>query len=252
VTHDPQGMPPAADIVGWDVRTWARAVEAWRRALARAEARQPGRPLEALELGAGPGGPSLWLTLKGHHVTCTNYDNTELLARPLHERYGVADRITYRDLDVLSSTPDSERYDVIVFKSVLGGLGGEDASRAAAAMAWIRASLRPGGTLLFAENIRGTWGHRLARRIAYRVRGASWRFLPLSELRAHLAGFESVELAEGGVLAVLGTTESKRDVLAKVDQAFLDRIVPRSWHYMAYGSAMKPDGSADGGAATTP
>jgi len=233
-----------ADILGWDVRTWSRAVEAWQAPLRRAALRHPDRPLQTLELGAGPGGPSLWLAAQGHQVTCTNYDNTELLARPLHERYGVTDRIEYRDLDVLSAAPEADRYDVIVFKSVLGGLGGDDASRAATAMAWIFASLRPGGTLLFAENIRGTWGHRLARSVAYRVRGASWRFLPLRELRAHLAPFESVELTASGFLAVLGTTESARDRLARADEALFDRIVPASWHYMAYGSALRPGGGA--------
>ncbi|MBO9578037.1 MAG: class I SAM-dependent methyltransferase, partial [Microbacteriaceae bacterium] len=104
-----------ADIVGWDVRTWGRAVSTWDAALAAL----PAGPLDVLEVGAGPGGPSLWLALKGHRVTTSNLDHTEALARPLHERYGVADRVTYVDLDLTAGSPFDAAFDVVVFKSVL-------------------------------------------------------------------------------------------------------------------------------------
>ena len=230
-----------ADIVGWDVRTWSRAVECWERAVAEQEARL-GRPLDVLEIGAGPGGPSLWLTLRGHRVVTSNLDNTELLARPLHERYGVAERIDYRDLDVVAGLPYRDAFDVVVFKSVLGGLGGDDPQLARRALAELRAALRPGGLLLWAENLRGTLLHRAARWAAYRIRRArTWHYLALRRLRELLAGaFEDVELHTGGTLAVLGTSERARGRLAAIDQAVLDRLQPPSWHYMAYGTARRP------------
>ncbi|OJX68383.1 MAG: hypothetical protein BGO95_10820 [Micrococcales bacterium 73-13] len=229
---------PLADIVGWDVRTWAPAIDAWERVLARL----PEGPLDVLEVGAGPAGPSLWLALKGHRVVTSNLGETERLARPLHERYGVADRIEYRDLDLTSGLPFHEAFDVVVFKSVLGGLGGADPALPAAALDAVRAALRPGGVVLWAENLRGGWLHRAARAIAYRVRRArTWQYLTLRRLRGLLAErFTDVELHVGGVLAVLGTSERARDRLARADQALLDRIVPASWHYMAYGSARRP------------
>ncbi len=233
--------PTIEDVVGWDVRTWSRAVEFWEQALQAFVSMGDDRSLDVLEIGAGPGGPSAWLAAKGHRVVTSNLDNTEQLARPLHERLGLADRIEYRDLDLLAGLPYRGAFDVVVFKSVLGGLGGEDSALARRAIAEIHAALKPGGLLLWAENLRGNVGHRLARGIAYRVRRArTWHYLPLGRLRSLLTGaFVDVEVRVGGVLAVLGTSERARDRLARVDQAVLDRVLPASWHYMAYGSARR-------------
>jgi len=230
--------PSVADVIGWDVRTWGRAVEAWERALARA----PEGPLDVLEVGAGPGGPSLWLALKGHRVVTSNVSGTREQAAPLHERYGVADRIEYRDLDLTRELPYRDAFDVVVFKSVLGGLGGADPALPGVALDEIRAALRPGGILLWAENLRGNWLHRAARTLAYRIRRVPiWQYLALRRLRELLGSrFAEVELHVGGVLAVLGTSEAARDRLARADQALFDRIVPASWHYMAYGCARRP------------
>jgi len=240
MTHGRSGQPvvPLQDVVGWDVRTWGRAVAAWERAL---ETMPPG-PLDVLEVGAGPGGPSLWLAARGHRVVTSNLGETERLARPLHERYGLADRIEYRDLDLVAGLPYREAFDVVVFKSVLGGLGSADPALPARALDEVRAALRPGGLVLWAENLRGNWLHRAARGIAYRIRRArTWQYLTLPRLRELLtARFEAVELHAGGVLAVLGPNERARDRLARVDQALLDRALPASWHYMAYGTARRP------------
>lgn len=229
---------PLADIVGWDVRTWGRAVATWEEALAG----MPDGPLEVLEVGAGPAGPSLWLALKGHRVVTSNLGETERLARPLHERYGVADRIEYRDLDLVAGLPYRAAFDVVVFKSVLGGLGSADPALPAIALSEIAAALRPGGVVLWAENLRGNWIHRGARALAYRIRRArTWQYLTLRRLRELLAErFDEVEVRVGGVLAVLGPNETTRDGLARADQALFDRIVPASWHYMAYGTARGP------------
>ena len=233
--------PTIEDVVGWDVRTWSKAVEFWERALQAFVETGDDRQLDVLEIGAGPGGPSAWLAAKGHRVVTSNLDNTELLARPLHERLGLANRVEYRDLDLLAGLPYRDSFDVIVFKSVLGGLGGEDPALGERAVEEIRAALKPGGLLLWAENLRGNVGHRLARGIAYRVRNArTWHYLSLKRLRSLLLGaFVDVEVRVGGVLAVLGTSERARDRLARADQAAFDRILPASWHYMAYGSARR-------------
>lgn len=230
--------PPLRDVIGWDVRTWGPAVGAWERAL---QALPPG-PLNVLEVGAGPGGPSLWFALQGHRVVTSNLSATREQAAPLHERYGVADRIEYRDLDLTAGLPYSAAFDVVVFKSVLGGLGGVDPALPGRALDAMHEALRPGGALLWAENLRGNWLHRAARSLAYRVRRVPiWQYLTLRRLRELLdARFEATELHVGGVLAVLGTSEAARDRLARADQAVFDRIVPASWHYMAYGSARKP------------
>lgn len=227
--------PALADVIGWDVRTWAPAVEAWERAL-------PAGRLDVLEVGAGPGGPSLWLALKGHRVVVSDLAATEAQARPLHERYGVAETIEYRDLDLTAGLPYRDAFDVIVFKSVLGGLGGVDPELPGHALDEIRVALRPGGVLLWAENIRGNWMHRGARALAYRIRGvAMWQYPSLRRLKDLLTErFVDVDVRVGGVVAVFGTSEAARHRLAGADRALLNRLVPASWHYMAYGSARKP------------
>ena len=223
------------DVVGWDVRTWSKAVRFWETVVT-----PMGAPLDVLEVGAGPGGVSLWLALAGHRVTCTNYDYTVEQARPLHERYGVADRIEYRDLDILD-LPFENRFDLVVFKSVLGGIPDSDLARHEAAIEQVRKVLKPGGRLIFAENLRGTLIHQLARRIAYRVRRVRmWQYVTLRDYRELLSDFDAVELRVTGFLGLFGRTESRRAALARVDAAVLNRAVPASWHYVVYGTAVKP------------
>lgn len=222
------------DVVGWDVGTWSTAVRFWDRFV------EPmSRPLDVLEVGAGPGGPSLWLALQGHRVVCSNLDHTETLARPLHERYGVDDRVEYRDLDV-ANLPYENHFDLIVFKSVLGGIphGGRELQREA--LQQVRTALKPGGRLIFAENLRGTPLHRLARSVAYRRRGVpKWQYLRLRDFRAFLRDYRDVKLAVTGVLALFGGSEAQRRSLARADVRFWNRAVPASWHYVVYGTAVK-------------
>lgn len=225
--------PAHADILGWDVRTWSPALDCWAAAIGERAA-----PMRCLEVGAGPGGPSLWLASLGHEVVCTNLADTEAQAAPLHRRFGVGHRVEYRDIDLREGLPFRDDFDVVVFKSVLGGLG-DDPAFARDVMAQIHAALRPGGHLLFAENTRGGMLHRGARRLAYRIRRSSWRYPTLAELDGLLAGYRDVRMRVGGVAAVFGPTEGIRDVLARLDRAVLERLAPRDWHYMAYGTARR-------------
>lgn len=225
--------PAPVDVLNWDVRTWSVALDAWRPVV-------PAAPpaLRCLEVGAGPGGPTLWLASQGHDVVCTNLAGTREQAFPLHDRFGVADRVEYRDIDLREGLPYRDEFDVVVFKSVLGGLGDEP-SFARSVVGEIHAALKPGGVLLFAENLRGGVVHRAARSLAYRMRGTSWRYPTLSELRGLLDRFDDLDLRTNGVAAVLGPTERMRGALAAVDAAGLVRVTPARWHYMAYGVARR-------------
>jgi SAM-dependent methyltransferase len=222
------------DVVGWDVGTWSTAARFWERVVEPMQA-----PLDVLEVGAGPGGPSLWLALQGHRVVTSNLDHTETQARPLHERYGVAERVEYLDLDV-ANLPYENHFDLIVFKSVLGGIphGGSELQREA--LRQMHKALKPGGRLIFAENLRGTPLHRLARAVAYRRRGVpKWQYLTLGALREFLRDYREVQLKATGVLALFGRNESQRRGLARADARFWNRAVPASWHYVVYGTAIK-------------
>ncbi|MGX5682519.1 class I SAM-dependent methyltransferase [Schumannella luteola] len=220
----------AADIVGWDVRTWSKAVDYWRAELPESDS-----PLRCLEIGAGPGGPSLWLALEGHDVTCSNFQNTRQQASPLHERFGV-DSIAYEDIDA-NTIPYEDEFDLIIFKSVLGGAASTVEAQAGV-VRQIHRALKPGGTLLFAENLSGTWLHRAARAVAYRLRRASWRFVSPNELCRMLAVFDRHEFRSTGFLSLFGVTEAQRGALAGVDDALFSRV-PTTWRYVGFGKAVK-------------
>lgn len=222
------------DIIGWDVLTWSTAIDYWDATLGATDA-----PLTCLEIGAGPGGPSLWLALKGHTVLCSNYQNAREQALPLHERYGVTDRITYEDIDA-KNIPYENAFDLIVFKSVIGGVGSDGGVSQQQTMDALFRALKPGGMLLFAENIRGTIFHRAVRGLANRLRHASWYYVPYRQLRSMLKPFVDVDVHTTGVLAVFGVREWQRRALARADRAFVNAITPAGWRYMAYGRARKP------------
>lgn len=221
------------DIAGWDVRTWSTAINFWDEALGETDA-----PLTCLELGAGPGGPSLWLALHGHNVVCSNRENTKLDAAPLHDRYEFSGTIEYEDIDA-RNIPYLAHFDVIVFKSVLGGVGADGGLAQREAISQIVAALKPGGRLFFAENIRGTVFHRMIRAFANRARKAAWHYPSHGELRSLLSEFDSVELRSTGVLAVFGFQESQRRALASADRAFVNSITPAPWRYVGFGVAVK-------------
>jgi SAM-dependent methyltransferase len=232
------------DVVGWDVRTWSKAIAFWESAdHARA-------PLDCLEIGARAGGLSLWLASKGHRVVCSDLRGSER-ARVLIERYGLLDRVTFEDLDA-TSLPYESRFDRIVFKSVLGGIGAIGGmAMQGAALRSIHRALRPGGMLLFAENLAGSPAHRYLRRscVAW---GREWRYVTIEEMRLLLKYFADVRYETTGVLAAFGRTELARNGLGLLDDLLVSRVVAEGWRYVVYGSATKQRGSARSTVPTAP
>src|SRR3990172_371880 len=108
--------PPLADIIEWDVRNWSRAIEYWDRAV------DWSRVESCLEVGGGAGGLSLWLAAKGKHVVCSDLKDTHSKAAPHHRKYDLDSLVEYRDVDA-TNMPFENEFDIIAFKSVLGGIG---------------------------------------------------------------------------------------------------------------------------------
>jgi SAM-dependent methyltransferase len=219
--------------VEWDVRNWATAPEFWAR-----HTTQDIRRCEALEVGSRHGGLSLWLAQLGANVLCTDLEGPTDRARTSHEAAGVAHRIRYASLDV-TDVSYADRFDVVMFKSVLGALGGEDRlATQAHAVAQLHRALRVGGELFFAENLAASPAHRFLRR-QFVGWGRRWRYVSIPEMLGFLSPFREVTYRTVGLCGALGRNNRQRALLGAVDRAFLDRLVPESWRYIMIGVARK-------------
>lgn len=191
-----------------------------------------------LEVGAGNGGLSLWLALKGHRVVCSDLTSPANRAARLHAKYGVSALIEYAAIDA-TDIPDRARFDIVAFKSILGGIGrNNDRARQQRAIDEMFDALKPGGMLLFAENLRASPAHRFFRE-KFVGWGKSWRYVTLAEMREFLRQFATVQMRATGVIGVLGRTERERNLLARVDNWVLNRLCPDEWKYLVYGVAVK-------------
>jgi 2-polyprenyl-3-methyl-5-hydroxy-6-metoxy-1,4-benzoquinol methylase len=222
----------AADILEWDVENWSQALEFWRRhSLLRLSG------CEALEIGSRNGGLSLWLALSGANVVCSDVNGPTEAAKHKHQRYGVAAAVKYERVNALQ-IPYHQAFDVVAFKSVLGGIGAAGVDSQRRAVQQMYQALKPRGELWFAENLIASPLHQ-ALRGRFVKWGPSWRYVSLRELREFLSPFASVIIRATGVLGALGRNEPQRSVLARCDQRIVNRLVPPSWRYIALVVATK-------------
>ena len=142
------------DVFEWDVVNWSAALHFWQDHL---QVELAGA--SALEIGAHDGGLSLWLAMKGANVICSDMRETRKQAREKHVLYGVTEKIKYQKIEA-RDIPYENCFNVIVFKSLLGGVRGyfgDDAH--VQVVSSIFRSLKPGGQLLFAENLEASGLH---------------------------------------------------------------------------------------------
>jgi SAM-dependent methyltransferase len=220
------------EIIGWDIENWSQALAFWS-----SRAQLP-RAASCLELGCGDiSSLALWLAMLGNSVVCSDCGGVREPARAAHRRHDVAHRIVYADIDA-KNLVDHNRFDVIAFKSVLGGIVREDpASLSREIMSRVYDALKPGGVLLFAENLRSTLLHHFARSHCT-GRGGTWHYFSLAEIEEMLSCFRSFEIKTFGFLGCFGRSEAQRRLLGKIDRS-LDRLVPPRWHYVAAAIAYK-------------
>ncbi|MFI5150376.1 MAG: methyltransferase domain-containing protein [Bacteroidia bacterium] len=111
-----------ADIIDWDIVNWSAALEFWE-----ANTDLQNNTYQCIELGGNKGGLSLWLALKGNTVICSDLSSSEITAKKIHDKYQTGERIRYEAIDA-TQIPYPSLFDIIAFKSVLGGIsrGGND------------------------------------------------------------------------------------------------------------------------------
>lgn len=124
---------------------------------------------------------------------------------------------------------------VLAFKSMIGALG--DRERQVQSLCEMHRVLKPGGVLLFAENLAGTRMHRWLRK-RFVAWDNNWRYLSWPAERELFAPFAKLDVRTTGLLANLGRSEAQSDLLARCD-GLLCRAVPARWHTVVYGVATK-------------
>lgn len=225
-------MTAAHTYFEWDQRTWSRALRLWSPALARLEAGATG-PLRCLEVGGRRGGLSQWLADRGHSVVLTDIDAED-------PQIDGEQRVAPLDVTNLDGF-DERGFDVIVIKSVLGSiasLGG--AGAVGAAQQNLVRLVRPGGVVLFAENLRATPAHALLRRLLVPW-SSRWHYFTYDELFELMGRGCEVQMGHAGIVGLLGRSERQRHWLARVD-TMVERVLPGEWHYLGYGCATRESG----------
>ena len=203
------------DVIEWDTVTWGRAVDFWQAA-------------HVLDIGSRGGGLSLMFAQMGCQVRCTDLENPKETAAPLHQRYGVEDRISYAAVNAVKLDA-IEEYDIICFKSVLGGIGyGDNRPDQEKAVRNMYRALKPGGYLMFAENLTATPVHQLLRRKFNRWN--TWRYITIAEAIDFCSDFSEVRFRCFGFFGTLGRNERQRRVLGRIDEA-IDWLLPDSAKY---------------------
>jgi SAM-dependent methyltransferase len=220
------------DIIQWDVKSWSKALSYWDSKV------EWNKIQHSLELGGREGGLSLWLALKGKSVVCSDLKDVQKTAEQLHKRHHVSTWITYQDIDA-TNIPYEEYFDLIVFKSIIGGIGRNDNYKNQhKVFKEIYKALKPGGKLLFAENLAASSVHRRLRK-RFVQWGSSWRYVSLDEMKKFLSDFSCFDIKTTGLLGTFGRTERQRNVLSVVDDLVLNKICPDRWKYICYGIAEK-------------
>lgn len=221
------------DIIEWDVKNWSTSLDFWLKQSSINLVNGNG-----LELGSRNGGLSLWLALKGCQVVCSDIKGPTEKAKALHESYGISQSIQYHTIDATSIPYDDHSFDVVVFKSMLGGVGAfnnKEAQRKA--MKEIYRVLKPHGELFFAENLVASPIHKALRKRFVRW-GEGWRYPSIDEMNELLSDFSQVYSITTGFIASFGRNETQRSLLSSVDQVF-HRLVPDHWKYIMIGVAKK-------------
>lgn len=232
--HQVLGPAIIQDILSWDIQTWSACLELWQACGLDSFA-----GLKVLELGANQGGLSLYFALQGAEVLCSDLTDPRDKARDLHLRYGQS-QIEYRALDAMQLDLPDQSFDIVCFKSILGGIRrGRDLDPRPLVLQEILRVLKPGGWLLFGENLAGSRLHMFLRQ-HFIVWAAGWDYLKLDQLPDLLAGFASWQSHATGISALCGRNERQRRILARLDQV-IDPWFKPEHHYCVCVAAQKPD-----------
>jgi hypothetical protein len=225
------------DFIEWDVLNWSQLMRFWSPIIEKLP-----RSKKVLAIGERNGGLAAWLALNGFDVLCTDRTGPTDESKVLHARLGVADRIKYGHLDVLQCGNIAERYDLIIAKSVIGGLKAEYSDKTTrtfevqqAAVDNIYSLLNDGGVFLSAENM---WGCRLM--AAYRKRSGKnngWRYLNSKEIDILFSRFKHRDMRSFGIFPTVFKNSFVNIISYGVNSVL--QFLPHNYKYISFVAAKK-------------
>jgi len=220
------------DIIEWDVKNWSKSIEFWSENIDIGSKNH-----DCLELGGRRGGLSLWLAINGNDVICSDRESPEKQASEIHTKYKCSHRIIYQDIDA-TNIPFENRFDIVVFKSILGGVSGKGRDELKRkAINQIYNCLKPNGILLFTENLDASFIHRFIRKRFVKW-GDEWNYLKYDEIDPLFESFESVKYSTTGFFGLFGRTEKQRSIFASFD-SIICPFIPKKNRYIVFGIAEK-------------
>ena len=219
------------DIIEWDIANWSKAIDYWEN-----NTNLNSEKLNCLELGGRRGGLSLWLALKGHQVICSDLESPKEEASKLHDKYDL-NNISYQNISA-TQIPFKKEFDIIAFKSILGSVcrNGNDKLKKEV-IDGIHASLKPGGKILFAENLKSSFLHQFFRK-KFTGWGNTWNYLSYREIDHVFSSFNRTSYFTIGFFGAFGRTENQRHFLGKLDWA-IGKLIPKNLKYIVIGIAEK-------------
>jgi len=219
------------DIIEWDVLNWGELIYNFDALLCTLPSNA-----KILAIGERNGGLSLWLALKGFHVICSDRIEFSNYTYQLHEKYNVSHLITYKTLDILNLSESEDYYDLVIFKSVLGGVKSEyhnantrDFQTRQNAINNIFKILKKGGYLYITENLEGNVLHKMGRYFFRKNKG--WHYITISELKLLFKRFELVEIKTFGVFYTIFKNNKINKMFYNINK-FVNNLLPSNYKYI--------------------
>ena len=99
-------------------------------------------------------------------------------------------------------------------------------------------ALKPGGYLVFSENIKATFMHNYFRR---KYSSKSWYYFDQRELLNLMnSNFNYINSKTNGFLACFGRNEKQKRLIGEIDEKVFSQIIPASWNYIFFGVCQRP------------
>lgn len=216
------------EYFGWDVYVWGRSLLLWNSALVDVDC--SGKL--AIEIAANKGGLSTYLFDKGFKVICTDVVIPDRDVQENHRNNNIS--VRYENQDARKFTYPNNHADVIIFKSFLGYLSKDDQ---VLALSEIYRVLKPGGKLLFAENLKATRLHTYARS-KFVPWGTTWNYVRYDEVSTLFGKFDKLETDSFGFLSLFIPWPWLKCGAYYVDR-LIHSVLPPSTQYVLIGVAVK-------------